>query len=283
MSELSYMEKLLEGVEVEWLFLSEIVELKRGKRLVKSQLSDVGKYAVYQNSMTPLGYYHQSNTSTDTTYIICAGAAGEIGFSTSPLWAADDVYYLVSPEKLSSKYIYYFLLTQKSKILSQVRRASIPRLSRTAFEKIPVPIPCPNNPEKSLAIQSEIVRILDKFTALTAELTAELTARKKQYNYYRDQLLSFDEGVVPHVPMGQEGVGEFIRGGSLQKKDFTEIGVGCIHYGQIYTYYGTYTNQTKVFVSEGLASKCRKAQQGNLVIATTSENDEDVCKAVAWL
>jgi type I restriction enzyme S subunit len=59
--------------------------------------------------------------------------------------------------------------------------------------------------------------------------------------------------------------------------------VGCIHYGQIYTYYGTYTNQTKVFVSEGLASKCRKAQQGNLVIATTSENDEDVCKAVAWL
>jgi type I restriction enzyme S subunit len=66
MSELSYLEKLLEG-EVEWLFLSEIVELKRGKRLVKSQLSDVGKYAVYQNSMTPLGYYHQSNTSTDTT------------------------------------------------------------------------------------------------------------------------------------------------------------------------------------------------------------------------
>ncbi|EDT7022610.1 restriction endonuclease subunit S, partial [Salmonella enterica subsp. enterica] len=59
-----------------------------------------------------------------------------------------------------------------------------------------IPIPCPDNPEKSLAIQSEIVRILDKFTALTAELTAELTARKKQYNYYRDQLLSFEEGEV---------------------------------------------------------------------------------------
>ncbi|HFD3135422.1 TPA: restriction endonuclease subunit S, partial [Escherichia coli] len=56
-----------------------------------------------------------------------------------------------------------------------------------------IPIPCPSAPGKSLAIQSEIVRILDKFTALTAELTAELTARKKQYNYYRDQLLSFDE------------------------------------------------------------------------------------------
>ncbi|WP_256736822.1 restriction endonuclease subunit S, partial [Klebsiella pneumoniae] len=67
------------------------------------------------------------------------------------------------------------------------------KLTKGQLIEIPVPIPCPDNPEKSLAIQSEIVRVLDKFTALTAELTAELTARKKQYNYYRDQLLSFDE------------------------------------------------------------------------------------------
>ena len=64
------------------------------------------------------------------------------------------------------------------------------------FKKFLIPRPCPDNPEKSLAIQSEIVRILDKFTELTAELTAELTLRKKQYNYYRDQLLSFEDGEV---------------------------------------------------------------------------------------
>jgi type I restriction enzyme S subunit len=69
----------------------------------------------------------------------------------------------------------------------------------------------------------------------------------------------------------------------LQKKDFTETGVGCIHYGQIYTYYGTYTNKTKSFVSEEFAKKARMAKFGDLVIATTSETDEDVCKAVAWL
>ncbi len=84
-------------------------------------------------------------------------------------------------------------------------------------------------------------------------------------------------------PMGQEGIGEFIRGGSFQKKDFMETGVGCVHYGQIYTHYGPYTDQTKTHISEALAKKCRKAQPGNLIIATTSENDEDVCKAVAWL
>ncbi|EID7138681.1 restriction endonuclease subunit S, partial [Escherichia coli] len=77
-----------------------------------------------------------------------------------------------------------------------------PKLMSHQVENIPVPIPCPDNPEKSLAIQSEIVRILDKFTELTAELTAELSMRKKQYNYYRDQLLSFKEGEVEWKTLG---------------------------------------------------------------------------------
>jgi type I restriction enzyme S subunit len=81
--------------------------------------------------------------------------------------------------------------------------------------------------------------------------------------------------------MGQEGVGEFIRGGSLQKRISLKL-VGCIHYGQIYTYYGHTPIKRKYSYPKGW-QKCRKAQQGNLVIATTSENDEDVCKAVAWL
>ncbi len=83
--------------------------------------------------------------------------------------------------------------------------------------------------------------------------------------------------------MGQKDIGEFIRGGTFQKKDFMDAGVGCIHYGQIYTYYGTYAKKTKTHISATLAKKCKKAQKGNLIIATTSENDEDVCKAVAWL
>jgi len=95
--------------------------------------------------------------------------------------------------------------------------------------------------------------------------------------------LSFEEGEVNYLPMGNKEIGEFIRGGSLQKKDFTKSGIGCIHYGQLYTYYKTYAYKTKTFVSEEFFKKARKAQSGNLIIATTSENDEDVCKAVAWL
>lgn len=186
----------------------------------------------------------------------------------------------IKSSQLNSKFIYYYMLSHfKHYILMKSVGATSISIRKPMLESFPIPIPCPGNPEKSLAIQSEIVRILDKFS----ELTAELIMRKKQYNYYRDQLLSFDTEDVPHLPMGQKDIGEFIRGGTFQKKDFMDAGVGCIHYGQIYTYYGTYTKKTKTYISAALAKKCKKAQKGNLIIATTSENDEDVCKAVAWL
>lgn len=83
--------------------------------------------------------------------------------------------------------------------------------------------------------------------------------------------------------MTMSELGVLIRGNGLQKKDFTESGIGCIHYGQIYTYYGMFTDKTKSFVSKEAAKKFRKAQRGDLIIATTSENIDDVCKTVVWL
>ncbi len=193
---MNYLEKLLDGIDVEWKELGEVIEVKRGKRLVKSQLEKFGDYAVYQNSMTPLGYYHETNVQFDTTFIIGAGAAGEIGYSDIDFWAADDVYFFAKSEIFESKFLYHFLLMQQHKILSQVRRASIPRLSRNSIEKIQVPIP-------SLKVQNEIVRILDKFTTLTAELTAELIARKQQYAYYREQLFTFKDSQVEWKILGE--------------------------------------------------------------------------------
>lgn len=147
------------------------------------------------------------------------------------------------------------------------------------YSKFKIPVPHPR-------VQEEIVRVLDAFTALEAELEAELEARKRQYEYYRNKLLTFDENTtggskIKFMQLGD--VGTFIRGNGLQKKDFTDTGVGCIHYGQIYTYYGTFAERTKSYVSNELAEKLKKARTGDLIIATTSENVEDVGKAVAWL
>jgi type I restriction enzyme S subunit len=97
-----------------------------------------------------------------------------------------------------------------------------------------------------------------------------------------------DELIAEHCPAGVPlralgAVGTFVRGNGLQKKDLVDDGVGAIHYGQVFTTYGTSTRSTKSFVDPALASRLRRARPGDLVIATTSENDADVCKAVAWL
>ena len=78
-------------------------------------------------------------------------------------------------------------------------------------------------------------------------------------------------------------IGDIIRGNGLQKKDFQDAGVPCIHYGQIYTYYGIETEVAKSFVNIELSQKLKKAKNGDLIVATTSENIEDVGKALVWL
>lgn len=138
--------------------------------------------------------------------------------------------------------------------------------------KIEFPVP-------PLEIQETIVEILDKFTNLEAELNAELEARTLQYEYYRDSL--FEALDCPRVPLGS--LGTFVRGNGLQKKDLQESGNPVIHYGQVFTRYGLHEDKTLSYANDEVYNKLRKAEKGNLVIATTSENDEDVCKALAWL
>ena len=283
MSEMSYLEKLLDGVEVEWKTLGQTCKIETGKLNANAAVDD-GEYMFFTTAKETSKI---DKFRWDTEALLIAGNAnvGEVKHYIGKFEAYQRTYVLTNfDENVSVRFLYFVLSHSLKKYLEErTNSAAMTYIVLSTLENFPIPIPCPDNPEKSLAIQSEIVRILDTFTALTAELTAELTMRKKQYNYYRDQLLSFDNEDVPHLPMGQKDIGEFIRGGTFQKKDFMDAGVGCIHYGQIYTYYGTYTKKTKTHISAALAKKCKKAQKGNLIIATTSENDEDVCKAVAWL
>ncbi|EFN4092418.1 restriction endonuclease subunit S [Escherichia coli] len=197
MSELSYLEKLLDGVEVEWRNLGDtsLFEIaNNGRKPVKASLRIAGETPYYgANNIQDYvdGYTH------DGEYVLIAedGSASlenySIQYATGKFWANNHVHVVRGKERVHSRFLYHYLcIVNFLPFLTGGGRA---KLTKGQLIEIPVPIPCPDNPEKSLAIQSEIVRILDKFTALTAELTAELNMRKKQYNYYRDQLLSFDE------------------------------------------------------------------------------------------
>lgn len=166
---------------VEYKRLGDVCEIKRGVRVTRSSLVDGGAFSVFQNSLTPLGNFDRYNRDADKTFVICAGAAGEIGYSDKPFWAADDCF-TIEAEKLHNRYVYHFLLANKDFLKSKVRKASVPRVSATEIGKLVIPIPHPD-------IQEEIVRILDNFT----NLAAELQARQEQYEYYRNKLLTFNE------------------------------------------------------------------------------------------
>ena len=163
-------------------------DFKRGIRVVKSQLTDFDNYPVYQNSLKPLGFYSKYNVKANTVFVICAGAAGDIGFSNKNFWAADDCYYLETDKYVDSKFIYYYLLSIQNDIKRQVRQASVPRLGSNVLKSIILPSVSDNK-------QQEIVKILDSFTNLIDALNEELSLRQKQFEYYREKLLTFDDNV----------------------------------------------------------------------------------------
>ena len=170
---------------VEYVKLDSVANICRGTRVVKSQLSDKG-YPVYQNCLTPMGYFERSNCNAGITFVICGGAAGNVGYTDVECWAADDCEFIIGGHQVINRYIYYYLMTKQNYLLSKVRKASIPRLSPSIIKDLEIPLP-------PLPVQEEIVRILDAFTELQAELQAELQKRKQQYNYYLDNLLNFKD------------------------------------------------------------------------------------------
>ena len=178
---------------------------------------------------------------------------------------------------LLPKFVFYYMFVIDEWCKKNVNAGNFASVDMKRFKKLDFPLP-------PIEVQTEIIHILDKFTSLEAELEAELDCRKRQYEYYRDKLLSFENVGGQEVEWKKMSeVGTFIRGNGLQKKDFTESGVGCIHYGQIYTKLNTFTDKTLTYCSENVAKKLTPVHPGDLIIACTSENVEDVCKSVAWL
>ncbi|EPS3380289.1 restriction endonuclease subunit S [Vibrio cholerae] len=210
MSQLNYLEKLLDGEIVEWIALGDVTLIKTGQAVSKQAIStNPGQYPVINSGKEPLGFIDKWNTDNDPIGITTRGAGvGSITWQEGKYFRGNLNYSVTIKDSanLEVRYLYHLLHQMQSAIQSLCTFNGIPALNAGSLKGLEIPIPCPDNPEKSLAIQAEIVRILDAFTAMTAELTAELTAefnmREKQYNYYRDQLLSFEEGDVEWKTLG---------------------------------------------------------------------------------
>ena len=194
---MNYIEKMLQDYcpnGVEWKELGEVCVVNKGKQLNKTFLVDDGQYPAYNGGKTYSGRTDSYNVTENTIIISQGGAsAGFVNFVTTKFWANAHCYYLLPDiTRVNNRYLYHFLKMKQSYLMDFQHGAGIPALKSDKITKMPLPLP-------PLKIQEEIVQILDKFTEyvteLTAELTAELTDRQKQYSFYRDKLLSFEDEV----------------------------------------------------------------------------------------
>lgn len=286
---------------VEFKPLGEVCEIKTGKGITKNDATGGGNYPIISGGQTPMGYYHEYNRGPKTVTISRVGAyAGFVSFIEEPFYLNDKCFSIIPINDfqtlINSRFLFHHLKNKEETIKNLQSEGGVPTINTKKVGSIMIPVP-------PIEVQEEIVRILDSFSDYAAELQAELQARKQQYEYYRNLLLTFNpsaygcgtddeqkDGVttwgghnykIQWKKLGE--IGTFIRGKRFVRTDIMEQGVPCIHYGDMYTYYGLYTNNTPTFLKEEKAQKMRFAQKNDIVIVAAGENKDDLGNAVAWL
>ena len=180
----------IQNCPVEWKELGEVCSVKKGKQLNKNLLTEDGLYPAYNGGQTYSGRTNDYNVEANTIIVSQGGAsAGFVNFVDTKFWANAHCYYILSDEtRVNNRFVYHFVKMNQKYLMDFQHGAGIPALKADKLSKLLLPIP-------PLEIQEKIVQILDKFTDYVTELTSELTSRKKQYSFYRDKLLSFEDEV----------------------------------------------------------------------------------------
>ena len=270
-----YIERLLQGEEVVWKPLGEVAEIKTGQTVSKNIIAEnTGIYPVINSGREPLGFINTWNTDNDPIGITSRGAGvGSVTWQEGKYFRGNLNYSVSIHDSsiLDTRFLYHLLLQMQIDIQALCTFQGIPALNAANLKKLSIPLP-------PLSVQQEIVRILDKFTQLEAELEAELDCRKRQYEYYRNKLLTFNElengGGVEIVwkTLGEVAI-KIYSGGTPKtgESEYWEKGMipwmssGEVNLGTIY--------QTEKFITEeGLANSSAKfVPVDSLVIALAGQ------------
>lgn len=180
----------IQNCPVEWKELGEVCSVNKGKQLNKNLLIDDGLYPAYNGGQTYSGRTNDYNVEANTIIVSQGGAsAGFVNFVETKFWANAHCYYIHPDEtQVKNRFVYHFLKMNQKYLMDFQHGAGIPALKSDKLTKLLIPVP-------PIKIQEKIVQILDKMTEYVTELTSELTSRKKQYSFYRDKLLSFEDDV----------------------------------------------------------------------------------------
>lgn len=190
---------------VEYRKIGDIAEIRTGKGITKKDMSEDGPYPIISGGKEPMGFYHEKNRNSNTVTVARAGTAGYVSFMTQDFYLNDKCFSVIPKDSaLTPKYLYYALKNSEDQLTGMKSKGTVPTINTAKLGSFEIPVP-------PLAVQREVVRVLDTMTELTTKLTAELTARTKQYTYYRDELLEL-EGVegVEYKRLGD--IGKFFGG-----------------------------------------------------------------------
>lgn len=281
---------------VPWRSMGDIGKLARGHSMPKTDFRETGIGAIHYGQI----YTHYGNWTTHTLSFVAVETAAKLtkvdpgdviitntsenlaDVGKAVAWLGDHQivtggHASVFKHEMDAKFVAYWLQTpdfhaQKKKLASGTKVIDV---SATKLANVLMPVP-------PMAVQREIVAILDAFQEMEAELEAELEARRDQFYWYRDEFLSSDTRFVDSWTTFGE-VGEFMRGRRFTKADIVETGIPSIHYGEIYTRYGVSASDAFTQVRPELGPHLRFATAGDVVIAGVGETVQDVGKAMAWL
>ena len=222
---MNYLQQLLKDQKVEWKKLGEVCRIKNGRDY--KHLGE-GNIPVY-GSGGIMRYVDTFVYDKPTVLIPRKGSLHNLFYVDTPFWNVDTIFYTeIDTNQILPKFLYHFLTTQNLEKLNMA--GGVPSLTQTVLNKLPIPLP-------PLSVQSRIVEILDKFTALEAELEAELELRKKQYQHYREQLLNFSSTPPHEFNVIWRKLGEVcgvLRGRRLTKKELSQEKQGfAVYHGGI--------------------------------------------------
>lgn len=180
---------------VEWKKLGEVIAVHTGKQLNRNDLTEVGTYPVINGGRTPSGYTDSYNEPPNSITISQGGeSAGFVNWIDKAFWAGAHCYVVENFSGQNIRFLYHLLKDHEYNIMESKQGAGIPGLNRKNLYALPIPIP-------SLVEQERIVGRLDTFTASIENLKEQIAQRRKQYEFYRDQLLDLEgkEGVEMKV------------------------------------------------------------------------------------
>ena len=176
---------------VKYINLGEVTDIHKGIQFNKKEMSKEGSYPVINGGIEPSGYVEVYNERENTITISQGGAsAGYVNWLQTKFWAGAHCYVVrpIDEKVLDNRYLFHFVKSKEKEFMQSQYGAGIPALGKNTLQATQIPLP-------PLAVQREIVCILDKFTLLSQELAAELAARRVQYEYYRNELLNVESRI----------------------------------------------------------------------------------------